>query len=126
MNEILENWIVLREKPNATTLSLEAMILFSNNKTMNWLASKSPEEVQQLLQAARKIAPEFRRLFKERKQNILKEYIKALHEKQHALEAARVKQLKKILLKILFSMACGKAKMILLKVLLRRDPRLQS
>ena len=85
---------LLREKPNATTLSLEAMILFSNNKTMNWLTSKSPEEVQQLLQAARKIAPEFRRLFKERKQNILEECIKALHEKQHALEAARVKQLR--------------------------------
>ena len=84
----------MREKPNATTLSLEAMILFSNNKTMNWLTSKSPEEVQQLLRAARKIAPEFRRLFKERKQNILEERIKALHEKQHALEAARVKQLR--------------------------------
>ena len=85
---------LLREKPNATTLSLEAMILFSNNKTMNWLTSKSPEEVQQLLQDARKIAPEFRRLFKERKQNILEERIKALHEKQHALEAASVKQLR--------------------------------
>ena len=119
---------LLREKPNATTLSLEAMILFSNNKTMNWLTSKSPEEVQHLLQTARKIAPEFRRLFKERKQNILEACIRALHEKQHALEAARIKQLrlKEILLKILFSMACGKARKILLKVLLRRDPRLQS
>ena len=85
---------LLREKPNATTLSLEAMILFSNNKTMNWLTSKSPEEVQHLLQAARKIAPEFRRLFKERKQNILEARIRALHEKQHALEAARIKQLR--------------------------------
>ena len=85
---------LLREKPNATTLSLEAMILFSNNKTMNWLTSKSPEEVQHLLQTARKIAPEFRRLFKERKQNILEARIRALHEKQHALEAARIKQLR--------------------------------
>ena len=47
---------LLCEKPNATTLSLEAMILFSNNKTMNWLTSKSPEEVQRVLQAARKVA----------------------------------------------------------------------
>ena len=85
---------LLREKPNATTLSLEAMILFSNNKTMNWLASKSPEEVKYLLQAARKIAPEFRKLYKERKQNILEQRIEALHAKQHALEAARLKQLK--------------------------------
>ena len=85
---------LLHEKPNATTLSLEAMILFSNNKTMNWLTSKSPKEVQHLLQTARKIAPEFRRLFKERKQNILEARIRALHEKQHALEAARIKQLR--------------------------------
>ena len=48
---------LLREKPNATTMSLEAMILFSNNKTMKWLTSKSPEELQHLLQAARKVAP---------------------------------------------------------------------
>ena len=61
---------------------------------MNWLTSKSPEEVQHLLQTARKIAPEFRRLFKERKQNILEARIRALHEKQHALEAARIKQLR--------------------------------
>ena len=86
---------LLREKPNATTLSLEAMILFSNNKTMNWLTSKSPEEVQHLLQAARKVAPEFRRLFKQRKQIILDARIRALHEKQHALEAARIKQLRR-------------------------------
>ena len=85
---------LLHEKPNATTLSLEAMILFSNNKTMNWLTSKSPEEVQHLLQAARKVAPEFRRLFKQRKQIILDARIRALHEKQHALEAACIKQLR--------------------------------
>ena len=84
---------LLREKPNDTTMSLEAMILFSNYKTMKWLTSKSPEEVQHLLQAARKVAPEFRRLFKERKQSILEARIRALHEKQHALEAARIKQL---------------------------------
>ena len=103
------------EKPNATTMSLEAMILFSNNKTMKWLTSKSPKEVQHLLQAARKVAPEFRRLFMEKK-SILEARIQALHEKQHA----------RMLLKILFSMACGKARKISLKVLLRRDPKPQS
>jgi len=33
-------------------------------------------------------------LYKERKQNILEQRIEALHAKQHALEAARLKQLK--------------------------------
>lgn len=82
---------LLREKPNASTLSLEAMILFSSNKTMKWLDSKSAEEVQHLLQIARQKAPEFKRLFKQRKQDIMEGRIKALHEKQCALEAARTK-----------------------------------
>ena len=81
---------LLREKPNASTLSLEAMILFSSNKTMKWLNSKSAE-VQHLLQIARQKAPDFKRLFKQRKQDIMEGRIKALHEKQCALEAARKK-----------------------------------
>ena len=95
---------------------------------MNWLTFKSPEEVQHLLQAARKLATEFRRLFKERKQNILKESIKALHEKQHALEAARVKQLriKENLTKDIIQYGLWQSKDDIAEVLLRRDPRLQS
>ena len=81
---------------------------------MNWLTSKSPEEVQHLLQADRKIAPEFRRLFKERKKNTLKECIKALHEKQHASEAACAKQLriKENLTKDIIQYGLWKSKMI--------------
>ena len=33
----------LREKSNASTLSLEALILFTNNKTAKWLDSKQAE-----------------------------------------------------------------------------------
>lgn len=40
---------LLREKPNATTLSLEAVILFSNNKTAQWLHEKSLAEREELL-----------------------------------------------------------------------------
>ena len=43
----------LREKPNATTLSLEGIILFSNNKTATWLQDKSPKEKEELFQKAR-------------------------------------------------------------------------
>ena len=81
---------LLREKLNATTLSLEAMVLFSNNRTMKWLNSKPAEEVRHLLQNARKKPPEFKKLFKERKKAILEGRIKALHEKQ----CVRQKQLK--------------------------------
>ena len=35
---------LLCEKPNATTLCLEGMILFANNKTSAWLDAKTPEK----------------------------------------------------------------------------------
>ena len=44
----------LMEKPNATTLALEGLILFSNNKTAQWLRDKSPEEREILFTKARK------------------------------------------------------------------------
>ena len=50
----------LREKPNASTLSLEAIVLFTNNKTAKWLNSKAPDEVTQLFQKARTKGPEFK------------------------------------------------------------------
>ena len=40
--------LLLWEKPIATTLSLEALILFSNNKTTTWLQNKSPKEKERL------------------------------------------------------------------------------
>ena len=62
---------------------------------MRWLNTKSAEEVEYLLQIARKKAPEFKKLFKQRRENILEGRIKALHEKQHALDAARRRGLKR-------------------------------
>ena len=55
----------------STTLSLEAMILFSSNKTIKWINTKSAKEVEHLMQIARKKAPEFKKLFKQRRENIL-------------------------------------------------------
>jgi len=43
-----------RKKPNTTTLSLEAMVPLSGNKTMKWLNMRPVEEAQYLLQTARK------------------------------------------------------------------------
>ena len=39
---------LLRQKPNASTLALEAMILFTNNKTASWLKSKTETEIADL------------------------------------------------------------------------------
>ena len=86
---------LLREKPNASTLSLEAMVLFSNNKTAQWLNSKPQAEVKELLQKARKVAPEFKQLYKDRRKQMLEERARLLQAKQHALQAAQEKSLRR-------------------------------
>ena len=55
---------LLREKPNATTLCLEGMILFANNQTSHLLDSKPVEEKQDLFKTTRNLAPECKQLYK--------------------------------------------------------------
>ena len=57
---------LLREKPHASMLSLEAHILFSNNKTNEWLESKSQDELKSLMETARKLVPKHKQKFRER------------------------------------------------------------
>ena len=44
---------MMSEKPNATCIALESLLLFSHNKTSVWLNTKSVEEKERLLRAAR-------------------------------------------------------------------------
>ena len=44
---------LLREKPHASTQALKAHILFTNNKTTAWFASKMQEQ-KMLMETARK------------------------------------------------------------------------
>ena len=76
---------LLREKPNAATMSLEALILFSNNKTSQWLHEKSTPEKEELLKKARACGPEFKQLYRARKQHLHEERAKILQAKQRAL-----------------------------------------
>ena len=55
---------LLREKPNASMIALEAHILFSNNKTSEWLRTKSSEERSVLFEKARKNAPYHRQKYR--------------------------------------------------------------
>ena len=56
---------LLREKPNASLLGLEAHILFSTNKTSEWLAQQTMQKRESLLASARKLAPAHRAQFRE-------------------------------------------------------------
>ena len=69
---------LLHEKSNASTLSLEAMVLLSNNRIASWLSSKSADETQKLLQQARTLAPEFKRLYKDQREKIIKDRAEVL------------------------------------------------
>ena len=85
---------LLREKPNATTLSLEGIILLSNNKTASWLLNKSSEEKEELFRKARKLAPEFKQMYTSRRQQLLEDRAQVLKEKQLALQKLQEKRLK--------------------------------
>ena len=75
---------LLREKLNASILSLEAMILFSNNKTAKRLSEKSQAEWSKLLQKARSCGPELKDLYQACKKRLL-EWADILQAKQAVL-----------------------------------------
>ena len=61
---------LLQQKPNASTIAIESIILFSQNKTRKWIEKKSEAERKQLFQAARKLTPQFRKKYKDRRREI--------------------------------------------------------
>ena len=81
---------LLREKPNATTLALEGIILLLNNKTAQWLREKSTKDREMLFAKARKIGPEFKSISYKETQ-LLEDQAKVLHEKQIALQKLQEK-----------------------------------
>lgn len=82
----------LREKPNATTLSLEAMIMFSNNKTASWLHTKTLKEREELMKKARSVIPEFKQLYRVRRQQLLEARASLLQAKRLQLEKLQAKK----------------------------------
>ena len=76
---------LLKEKPNATMLSLEALILFNNNQTSKWLNEKTPSVRAELLATARSCGLEFRKQYQLRKKKMLDERNDMLKAKQAAL-----------------------------------------
>ena len=84
---------LLREKPHATTLALEAHILFSNNKTSKWLMSKSEEEREKIMEEARKNVPQHRERYQHRISAIEKANIEQQQKKEKDREECEKKQL---------------------------------
>ena len=86
--------IVLRTKPNATLIALESLILFTNNKTSQWLDEHTVGEKDKLFKAARLLAPEFRQKFKTRQHEIQQRIETSLLDKRKAIAAKLARELK--------------------------------
>ena len=74
-------------------MCLEAHILFSGNKTTNWLNSKSDEQKEYFLTTARKMACSHKAKFKERLEAITEKRIAAIQQKQAEAERKQKKVL---------------------------------
>ena len=85
---------LLREKPNATIMSIEAMVMFSNNKTPKWIRTLSNEYRTELFKQAREKGPKFRKTFQARRFLLLEERAKIVREKQAAAAKKKIKDRK--------------------------------
>ena len=85
---------VLREKPNATIIALESLILFAHNKTSKWLDEQGIDEREKIFKAARMLAPSFKEKFKKRQLEIQRQNEDRLHKKQQAVELKATQELK--------------------------------
>jgi E1A/CREB-binding protein len=74
--------LLIRMKPAATTLCYESVILWTNNKTSEWLNSLDHDIKNKLLDNARVRAPEVKRMFNDKRETIKKQKLKKLKEKQ--------------------------------------------
>jgi len=72
------------KKPNATTIALESLILFSNNKTREWLLQKSDDQKAKIFSSARKMSPKLRKLYQERRKAIQQHRVESRKEEREA------------------------------------------
>ena len=84
----------MSQKPNATYIALESLLLFSQNKSSTWLDTKTSEEKERLLQAARTLTSVHRANFRERRKEIEKQRLEAIEKKERELARKKEKELK--------------------------------
>ena len=87
---------LLKCKPSLTTLAAEACIMFSNNKTMQWLKSKTDVEVFNLVTKASTDVKYLRKKFKQRQHEIAENRRLAIQLAIEKTENARREKIRKI------------------------------
>ena len=84
---------ILRTRPHISTIAAEASIMFTLNKTKEWLSAKGEEKEKEILKDARRGVSELRAQFKERQTVIRERKAEQLREKQQKAEDQRKKAL---------------------------------
>jgi len=87
---------ILREKPNISLIASEACIMFSHNKTIQWLRSKTDQEKSVLMDFARSNAKAARTKFRDRVLEIERRRKLILEEKMKKAEEAEKAKMKKL------------------------------
>ncbi|CAG2253618.1 unnamed protein product [Mytilus edulis] len=88
-----------REKPNANTIAVEGMILFTNNKTLQWLYSLNPDKKTEVFKIARGNAPKMIKNYRKQKIVIEENHIKILNKRKEEnlrLQQNKMDELNKI------------------------------
>ncbi|KAI0241600.1 hypothetical protein LSAT2_023486, partial [Lamellibrachia satsuma] len=85
---------LMKIRPNATILSNEAFLLYSHNRTSEWLASLNRTEKDKMLTEARQASRKTKREFLKRRKIIVEKRHLALVKKQEELEKKRANILK--------------------------------
>ena len=86
---------LLREKPNARVLSLEAMIMWAQNKPSDWLDGSDEQSRAQKHKNARKMADVIRQKMKQRRKEILSIRRRKLEENRRKQEEKKSKMKEK-------------------------------
>ena len=90
---ILDN--LMRKRPNASAIANEAFVMFTNNKTREWLDAKPEKDRKRLITDASVLAPGLRQKYKIRVKEIANSRKEALEKKREEIERKRGKELKK-------------------------------
>ena len=84
---------LVRQKPSARTITLETIIMWVNNGTMEWLDNLEPGTKSRYMESARSHAPEILQKYREKMQNIKRQRWEQLQQKQRDKVAKEKKQL---------------------------------
>ena len=82
------------QKPNATSIALESVILYSHNKTSDWLKGKSKAQQKQLFDAAISLTAAHKAKFYERRKQIEVQRLETVKRRQEEIVRKKAKEIK--------------------------------